>query len=174
MLAIAFIPESAEFTKASKEYDNIWLEQGADIILAIENATGLDFKETATNATVFEGISQSHPLKLRASYDADTKKASLIHELLHRISSDYMLKLPVATDDLSLGLHKQIDLVLYDIWCTLYGKQFADQQVKIESQRSKLYEEAWGWALQFSAQELSKMFSELLPGEHIAMLNLNV
>ena len=157
-----FIPESDEFIKAASEYNGIWQSIGNDIISAIENITELKFKNILLEALVYEGISQSHPLKFRSSYDIETKKATLVHELLHLISSDYMLRIPTESDNLSLGLHKQIDLVLYDLWVVLFGNQVADNQVKIESKRTPIYKEAWEWALSMTKEERSKKFAELL------------
>lgn len=161
MLTITFIPENGSFTSAAQDYSNIWALDGDRITAAIESAAQLTFKETAIEAIVFEGKSQSSPMKLRASYDNDTKKATIVHELLHRISFEYMLDLPVKGEDLSLGLHKQIYLLLYDIWVDLYGKQFADEQVEVESQRVSIYRAAWQWALGLSGSERKAKFREL-------------
>lgn len=70
-----------------------------------------------------------------------------------------MLDLPVKGDELSLGLHKQIDLPLYDIWADLYGQKFADDQVKIESARTLRYKEAWDWALGMPRNERHVYYS---------------
>lgn len=162
MLNITFIPESEDFSRAAKAYADIWGNDGKRLIENIEKAVGKKFKEINIEGTVFEGISQSNPLKLRASYDDNTKKATLVHELLHRISAEYMFKLPDKNEDLSLGLHKQIDLVLYDLWTELYGREFADEQVTIESKRTPVYKEAWDWALSFHAHDRQKLFNDLL------------
>lgn len=160
---ITFSPEneSNELRKASEEYAGIWLAEGERICETIGLVSGLNFKDEKIIAVVLEGISQSHPLKLRASLDTDTKRGTLIHELVHRLSVDYMLKLPDEADNLSLGLHKQIDLILYDLWTQLYGEDFANEQVKIESDRTPLYKAAWEWALKFPQIERQQKFAAL-------------
>ena len=68
------------------------------------------------------------------------------------------IKLP---DFSSLENHKNLDLCLYDIIVDLYGKNFADIVIGVESKHT-LYKEAWDWALSFSEEERRKKFSELL------------
>lgn len=163
MISLTFAPERNTFIEAADSYSAIWAREGNSIVEAIEKNVWLTFKSQSMKAIVYEGPSQSHPsFKLRASYDDETKEATLIHELLHIISADYMLKLPVAGDALTLGLHRQIDLVLYDLWIELFGKAFADRQVQIESGRTPIYKEAWQWALVLAATERHQKFVELL------------
>lgn len=162
MVDITFEPEGLKFAAAAKAYAEIWKAEATRIVSAIEDLTGLPFQESNIGAVVFEGNSQSNPvMKLRASYDAGTKKATLAHELLHRLSVEYMLDLPVKGDGLALGLHRQIDLVLYDLWVRLYGTTFADEQVAVESTRTPMYKEAWDWALALSPLERRARFAEL-------------
>ena len=161
MLNISFTPDDPEFSEAAVEYADIWAKDGKRITDAIENSVGKRFKAKDIQAIVFEGISQSNPLKFRASYDRNTKSATLVHELLHIISAEYMFKLPIKDEEITLGLHKQIDLVLYDIWVELYGKQFAEEQVDVESKRTPIYREAWIWALGFSKPKRHSIFLHL-------------
>ena len=161
MLKLKFTPENKNSVEAAKSYAKIWQKEGNRIVTAIENSTNLEFKDKFIEVTVFEGISQSHPMKLRASYDDETKTATLVHELLHRISADYMLKKPDPIDDLSLGLHKQIDLVLYDLWTGLFGEDVANRQVENESSRTALYKQAWEWALSLSKKQRAEIFAKL-------------
>ena len=100
-------------------------------------------------------------MRLRASYDDETKKATIVHELLHRISADYMLPFPEPNDDLSLAIHKQIYLVLYDLWVQLFGKVAADRQLALESSRSLIYKNAWEWALGLSKEQRAERFAKL-------------
>src|SRR5688572_16721249 len=86
---INFSPESEQFAAATKEYQALWQAEGDKIVKALERVSGLKFAETDFGAIVFEGISRSgqpggSPMKMRASYPADTKKATLIHEIGHR------------------------------------------------------------------------------------------
>jgi len=123
--------------------------------------SGLDFVENEVRVVVFEGISNSgvvnvSPMKLRASYDYDHKKAALTHELGHRLLFGNKIKKE------GLGMHQLLDLVLYDLWVDIWGKQFADVQVKRESDRclpsvshpaKAPYKECWEWALAMSREE---------------------
>ena len=161
-MEIIFVPENDSFVKAAAAYGRIWEEEGDRIITAIESATGLKFKERSVTAAVYEGISWSDPLKLRSSYDEDTKKATLVHELLHRLSKDHLIKMPDKSDAFDLGQHKKIYLVLYDLWCELHGKNFADRQVTIESGRTPMYKAAWDWALRLPKAERRAKFADLV------------
>jgi hypothetical protein len=85
------------------------------------------------------------PMRLRASYPMDTKKATLIHELGHRLRSDLFHH---DEDD-----HKYLFLWVYDVWVKLYGHEFADAQVAVEKQRGRMYPAAWDFALSFTADQ---------------------
>jgi hypothetical protein len=95
-------------------------------------------------------------MKLRASYPPDVKKATLIHELGHRL----LARIPKTTE---LDEHRVLFLVLYDIWESLYGKGFADRMVEVEKKRKGLYdyESAWKWALSLSKEERATKFKAL-------------
>ena len=81
---------------------------------------------------------EDKPMHLRASYLPDTKKATLIHELGHRLQSDIFHH---DEDD-----HKYLFLWLYDVWIKLYGREFADAQVDVERKRGRMYPAAWDFA----------------------------
>jgi hypothetical protein len=50
------------------------------------------------------------------------------------------------------------------VWVKLYGKEFADNMVKVESARKGIYdyESAWKWALALSAEERASRFKEIV------------
>ena len=52
---------------------------------------------------------------------------------------------------------------MYDIWESLYGKDFADRMVEVEKKRKGLYdyESAWKWALSMSKEERATRFKAL-------------
>src|SRR5690349_1792564 len=85
---IVFQPDSDRFSEAAREYDVTWVHDGARITAAMEAASGLKFEDGEIKALVLEVSSSSgykdEPMRLRASYPPDTKKATLIHELGHR------------------------------------------------------------------------------------------
>lgn len=159
MIKIIFHEDSdfIDVSFATQEYQVIWDTEGGKIVAAWEQKTGLQFQETFINAIVFEGRGQSHPFCFRASLSSDMKKATLVHEIGHRILYK-KVKLPEFS---SLENHKNLDLCLYDILVDLYGKNFADGVVEVES-KHLLYKEAWGWALSLKEEERRKKFTELL------------
>ena len=139
---IDFEPESSRFSAAAKEYQEIWDTEGARITAALAEATGLEVESGPIRATVYDGISNSGykeriPMRMRASYPPDTKRATLVHELAHRLISDYVGK---NEDD-----HPVIFLFVYDVWVKLWGQEFADAQVAVEGKRTGHYDYAGAW-----------------------------
>jgi hypothetical protein len=161
-VAIHFEPQSSTeaFVNATAEYDALWKAEGARMVAAMERIAGLPFEEREIKAVIYEGVSFSGsgntPMQLRASYPAEVKKATIIHELLHRMLG--RVKTTRGIDE-----HCKLFLVLYDIWVDLYGKEFADRNVAVESQRKGLYdyESAWKWALAMTAEDRAAKFKTL-------------
>ena len=162
-LKLNFSPESEEYAKATAEYQALWNSEGKKIIETIESVSGLKFNEKEISVVVYEGTSWSgfgdRPMKLRASYPLDTKKATLVHELGHRLISS--IRIPKTKTE--LDEHRVLFLILYDIWEKLYGKEFAESQVEVEKKRKGLYdyESAWQWALSLSKADRAAQFKEL-------------
>ena len=75
-----FAAQDASFTGAAETYHRLWSDEGAAIIDTWERVTGLTFIQSQITAVVFEGISSAGnantPMRLRASYNADTKRSS--------------------------------------------------------------------------------------------------
>jgi hypothetical protein len=159
-LKVTFSPESGKFVEATREYQSLWDSEGARMVEAMESVSGLKFAEKEVRAIVYEGVSFSgfgdRPMKMRASYPPDIKKATLIHELGHRLLS----RLPETRE---IDAHRALFLVLYDIWTKLYGKDFADKAVEVEKKRKGIYdyESAWNWALSLTQEERGSKFKEL-------------
>ena len=158
---IDFQPESARYTSATEEYREIWRAEGAKIGATLEEATGLEMESGPIRAIVYDGISNSGykqrvPMRMRASYPPDTKRATLVHELAHRLISSYVGK---NEDD-----HPIIFLFVYDVWVRLWGQEFADEQVAVEGKRTGHYDYAGAWrdALALGPQERAKRWSEFL------------
>ena len=97
-------------------------------------------------------------MKLRASYPEGVKKATLAHELGHRLNSQ-LTNRPKEMDE-----HRILFLYLYDVWTKLYGKRFADEMVEVEKKRKGLYdyETAWEWALSMSESERAAKLKEVI------------
>jgi hypothetical protein len=161
-VSIRFSPESEQFADAVREYQALWEAEGDRIIEALEHVSGLKFAEREIQAVVYEGISRSGsrgtPMRMRASYLAETKKATLIHELGHRHIAQLRWRPP------GLDEHRVLFLFLYDVWERLYGKGFADEQMIVEKKRRGVYdyEAAWTWALAQSKEERAQRFKEIV------------
>jgi len=158
MITIHFIPifEDLDFLSAAEEYKNIWAADGQMIISTLESVTGLSFQESRIAALVYEGMSFSGRtaediMRLRASYNIDVKKGTLIHELSHRLLFNFK-----AID--SLQDHKLLNLFLYDVWSKIYGVDFADRMVIVESERSEMYKNAWNYALSMTQDRRKEEF----------------
>jgi hypothetical protein len=157
-----FTAEAEKFNAASEEYRGIWRTDGALIIEAMEQISGVKFPETEVSVIVYEGVSWSGfrqiPMKMRASYSLDLKKATLIHELGHRHLSQFR-SITKDTED-----HPLLFLWLYDVWVKLYGREFADSAVKAESARRGLvdYASIWKTTLALTEQERATKFKEFV------------
>jgi hypothetical protein len=162
---IRFHPESEEpaLVIATAEYRRLWDAHGDKVVEELAAATGLRFAEATLDAVVFEGMSQSHPLRLRASYDGETKLATLIHELAHRLVHGHARQ-GVDPDgpDQQRQSHELIDLFLFDVWADLYGEAFARRQVDTESQRRSLYRDAWHVTLELDRASRAAKLRSLL------------
>ncbi len=158
-LQVNFTASTEKFGAATEEYRAIWAKEGARIVTAMERATGLRFEPGPIEVSVYEGTSYSgerggRPMLLRASYPEETKRGTLVHELAHRLAAD----VPFKGDH-----HDLIFLFVYDVWVGLWGKPFADQQVRIEGLRKGIvdYEGVWKRTLALSADERARRWQEI-------------
>jgi hypothetical protein len=149
---IRFFSAGPEFDAATEEYRRIWEDEGARMAEALERVTGLAFPPDEIEAL----ISQAPPmmaydgrnLRLRAAYSPDYKRATLVHELGHRLS--FLFPRRAGLDD-----HRLLYLFLYDAWTDLYGEAFAARMASIERRipGTNDYEAAWAWALSMTREE---------------------
>ena len=158
---IEFVPESETFAAAVGEYERIWATEGARIARTMQEVSGLTFTDTAITAIIYEGVSSSGfrdtPMRLRASYPVETKKAALMHELGHRLQSPLFRQQDEE--------HGPLFLWLYDSWVRLYGKEWADAQVVIEKRRRGPYPRAWDEALALSAKERAERWRAVVENQ---------
>lgn len=147
---VSFTPVSPEYAEAAGEYRLLWQAEGPRIAAAMEAATGLAFPTARVDAIVSEGRPMAsfdgRTIRLRASYSPAYKKATLAHEIGHRLA--FTLPRGSGLDD-----HRLLYLFLYDVWTDLYGQPFADRMVSIERRIGPAYESAWTWALAMTRQE---------------------
>lgn len=129
------ISGAPEFSAAVEEYRRIWETDGAKVISVLESVSGLKFRTHRVNVEVIDGPSWagSSSMGLRATYSADTKRATLVHELGHILVGD------LVPDGVAPGTaptpHYLLFLFLYDSWVRLWGEDFADAQVVVEGRR---------------------------------------
>jgi len=160
---ITFVPQSDSFAASARDYERMWAAEGPRIVAAMERVSGLTFissvyADTAITANVLERASNSgfraSPMQLRASYSADTKKATIIHELGHRLQSGLFRR--------EEEEHGPLFLWIYDVWVELYGREFADAQVVIERARGGPYPKAWDEAMALTAEQRAARWRELI------------
>jgi hypothetical protein len=155
-----FMPESPKFEAAAATYTDIWHKEGPRMVEVMEKVSGIRFAERRVRAIVYEGVSYSgfgdRPMHLRASYPDEVKRATVVHELGHRLLSGIRTR-----DD--IDEHRKLFLVLYDVWVALYGPDFADRMVLVERGRKGLYDydSAWTWALALSPEQRAARFGGL-------------
>ena len=163
---IEFIAEKPEFATAADDYRSLWATEGVRIVSTMERMTGLKWESGEIRAIVFEGVSSSGfreiPMRLRASYSSDTKRATLVHELGHRLFSQFVLPRDVEN-------HAALFLFLYDVWVDLWGREFADAQVKVELARGGVYPAAWHSALTLTAPERAARWKQLIAAARASM-----
>lgn len=147
---MAFAPASPSFADAADDYRRLWESDGPAMVAALEKATGLAFPPAPIEAIVSEGRPMTsydgRTIRLRASYSPAYKKATLVHELGHRLA--FALPRGAGLDD-----HRLLYLFLYDAWTDLYGRAFADRMVSIERQIGPAYDSAWTWALAMTREQ---------------------
>ncbi|TFI59415.1 hypothetical protein E2493_04250 [Sphingomonas parva] len=143
---VSFAPVDSRFAAASAEYEALWRADGSRIATLLEETSGLTFPAARIDVIVSEGSPMTtfdgRTIRLRAGYSPAYKKATLVHELGHRLA----LTLPSRG---GLDDHRLLYLFLYDVWTDLYGRDFADRMVAIERRipGPEDYEAAWTWAL---------------------------
>jgi hypothetical protein len=149
---LTFTPVEPEYAAAAEEYRAMWCEEGARIVQALEEATGHPFPSgpievfvaNATPMTTYDG----RTIWLKASYPAYYKRATLVHELGHRLS----FTMPRTPD---LDDHRLLYLFLHDVWSRLYGSDFANRMAQAERRIRGRYDYAgaWDWALAMTPEQ---------------------
>ena len=157
---VDFIPSNAALNHAVRAYRAIWEEDGERIVAALEARTCLQFPESSVTAIVADAVSNSggpdHPMRLRASYEPDEKKSTLVHELGHR----HLWQLVERLD--GIDGHMTLYLVLDRVWADVWGEEFAARQVRNEAGWGADYAAAWAWARSLDPQERTRLWNRLL------------
>jgi hypothetical protein len=159
---LEFVALSAADQWDTRTYRAIWAEYGEHIIAAFEAVTCLPFVEPRVGAIVAEDTSHSggpkHPMQLRASYVRAVKQATLVHELGHR----HLWQLAERLD--GIDGHQTLYLVLDEVWARVWGKAFAAQRIRSESDWRATYDyaAAWEWAGSLERPERARLWNQLL------------
>lgn len=149
---LMFVPAEPRFAGAADEYRRIWESDGERIVAALEAETGLAFPAAPIEMLIHQGAPMTaydgRTIRLRAGYTPAYKRATLVHELGHRLS--FLFPRRAGLDD-----HRLLYLFLYDVWTDLYGRPFADRMVSIERRNRGRYDydAAWTWALAMTRAE---------------------
>lgn len=154
-----------EFSSAVEEYREIWRLEGERITEVIQRVSGLTFPVDSVSVQVINGPSWAgtNTMGMRATYPPDTKRATLVHELGHVLVGD------LVPEDAPQGTaptpHYLLFLFLYDAWIELWGQEFADEQVEVESARRGGfvdYEAVWQAVLESDAEERAAQLREII------------
>lgn len=147
---LTFTPAGPQLVQPANEYRAIWENEGAQIVAVMEEVSGLPYPDLPIEVIVSETPPMTsydgRTMRMRGRYSLTFKKATLIHELGHRLA--FTLGRPEGLDD-----HSLLNLFLYDVWTDLYGQPFADRIVSIERRIGPAYEAAWDFALAMSREE---------------------
>jgi hypothetical protein len=149
---LEFSPADRSLAAATAEYRDLWCADGARIVATMERLAGHPYPggsvkvliSNNTPMTAFGGRSMT----LKASYPTYYKRATLVHEIGHRLA--FTMKRSGELDE-----HRLLYLFLYDTWSELYGPDYAERMVSIERRIQGRYDyaAAWDWALGLSRAE---------------------
>lgn len=172
-LTITFTATTEELTPFADSARLIWERDGARIIQAMEDVSGLRFQETEISAIMQGSPSSSgaavrtSPMRLFVRYPISM---SLIHELGHRLNQQ-IKTLPDDMKSGSAGLdaHRVLYLYLYDVWVRVYGEEVARRWLEIERGWAALgftfIKDAWDWALDLGNEGRAAKLREIVVGD---------
>jgi hypothetical protein len=147
---------------AMVEYRLLWCTEGTRITAAMEKVTGHPYPGGDVDVLIGKGTPMTvfggRRMSLKASYPLYYKRATLVHELGHRLA----FTMPRSDD---LDEHRLLYLFLYDVWSDLYGAEYADRMASIERRIEGRYNyaAAWDWALAMTRSERQARLAQLRP-----------
>lgn len=160
---LSFTPIEPEFAESAATYEARWNEEGGRIVAALERAAGIRFPADPIEVIVRDGAPMTtydgRTIRLRAHYPINAWRATISHELGHRLAQ--ALPRTAGIDD-----HRLLYLFLYDALTDLYGSGFADQVVRIERRFADAYDydAAWRWALSMTRTERQARLRHIIAG----------
>jgi hypothetical protein len=149
---VTFTPLEPRFAGSADYYRQLWRAEGERIVAALERESGLDFPDRPLEIILRDGRPMTFygcsAIRLRANSRGPYATGTLVHELGHCLAA--ALPRTAGIDD-----HRLLYLFLYDAWTALYGRDFADEMVRIERQIPTAYDysAAWDWALAMTREQ---------------------
>lgn len=146
---VTFTPLEPRFADTADYYRQLWRAEGGRIMAALERESGFAFPDRPLEIILRDGRPMTgygcSAIRLRGTYTGPYAIGTLVHELGHCLTA--AMPRTAGLDD-----HRQLYLFLYDAWTALYGRDFADDMVRVERQipGSYDYAAAWDWALAMS------------------------
>ena len=163
-IELVFTASDPQLEQAAAEYRELWAAEGDEIVRALERWSGLQFAVDRVPVEVMEGPSWAGTtsMGMRASYPPETKRGTLAHELGHILIGDL-----IPEDEEGEPVydhHAFLYLFLYEAWIDLWGQEFADGQVAVESRRRGIndYEGKWKAALAMTAEQRAAELESLI------------
>lgn len=144
--SVTFTPLEPHFAGSADYYRQLWDAEGARIVAALERESGLTFPDRPLEIILRDGRPMTGAgcsmIRLRADATGPHATGTLVHELGHCLAAALQ---PTA----GIDEHRLLYLFLYDVWTVLYGRDFADEMLRIERQIPSAYDysAAWDWAL---------------------------
>lgn len=161
---LTFTASAPEFSAATQQYREIWEQDGPRILGTLDRFIGASLPDRHIEVIVFEGMSSSgrrgNPMRLRASYPEDVKRATLVHELLHRYLGE-IKGIPACYPE----VHDLMSAILLEVWTELWGREFAFEQAAVESGRAERYRASWSIALAMSESQRQEEIARLRRAE---------
>ncbi len=149
---VTFTAADADLQAETEAYRQLWEAEGAQMVAALETASGIPFPAAPIEMIVYRGTPMApyggRTIWLQAGYPLYYKRSTLVHELGHRLS--FALPRTAELDD-----HRLLFLFLYEAWSALYGHDFAGRMAAIERRIAGRYDydSAWRWALAMTPDE---------------------
>ncbi|OGH11394.1 MAG: hypothetical protein A3B38_01030 [Candidatus Levybacteria bacterium RIFCSPLOWO2_01_FULL_36_13] len=169
-MVINFYPDSDAqgLAEAVEEYKKLWEKEGNKIVAEIEKISGLKFTRKFLSAIIWlEEYGWSFPLSFSYSTPPEQREMEITHELCHRLVIQNKIETKTFTVE---ETHKQIFLILYDIFLNLWGEKKTKNRIEYEiglwaktgKKGQSPYKRAWDWALSMTKEQRAEEFKKYL------------
>lgn len=163
MLDVRFHPESDRpgLIEAANEYEAIWAADGERIVEALTDTLKMSYDGRFFNALVHDAPTEAFPLRFAASLARPLKQATIPHELAHRLLAEHGLDGPVGRERSDFASHVQLCLFLSDVWRRVWGDDFAEEAIRLESELRPMFRRAWQFQDTLAPRERDHRLAEL-------------